>query len=123
MKIKTCTTELEQFRQQIYQNFNNRADTLMELVDAICSNPQAKSVVEYSLTPCFRRSYSTIFKAQFAHTLADRGMVYQPNPIKGKKPVTIGHQFSTAVHRVCEQLVMRRMRYSTEDHFCGGPGF
>ena len=136
MKIKTCTTELEQFRQQIYQNFNNRADTLMELVDAICSNPQAKSVVEYSLTPCFRRSYSTIFKAinememdklelahllapylprpkqrsfsllgvdvtpqprQFAHTLADRGMVYQPNPIKGKKPVTIGHQFSTAV--------------------------
>lgn len=34
----------------------------MELVDAICSNPDARSVVEYSLTPCFRRSYSTIFK-------------------------------------------------------------
>lgn len=108
----------------------------MELIDAICSNPHAQSVVEYSLTPCFRRSYSTIFKAinememddlaiahllapylprpqqraflllgtdvtpqprQFAHTLADRGVVYQPNPIKGNKPVTIGHQFSTAV--------------------------
>lgn len=108
----------------------------MELVDAICSNPHARSVVEYSLTPCFRRSYSTIFKAinememdelatahllapylprpqqrsfsllgmdvtpqprQFAYTLADRGVVYQPNPIKGNKPVTIGHQFSTAV--------------------------
>ena len=106
----------------------------MELVDAICSNPHARSVVEYSLTPCFRRSYSTIFKAinemewdelatahllapylpqpqqrsfwllgtdvtpqprQFAHTLADRGMVYQPNTIKGNKPVTIGHQYST----------------------------
>jgi len=106
----------------------------MELVDAICSNPHARSVVEYSLTPCFRRSYSTIFKAinememdeltiaqllapylprpqqrpfwllgtdvtpqprQFAHTLADRGMVYQPNTIKGNKPITIGHQFST----------------------------
>ena len=136
MIIKPDTTELEQFRQQLYQNFNNRADTLMELVDAICSNPHARSVVEYSLTPCFRRSYSTIFKAinememdelatarllapylprpqerpfwllgtdvtpqrrQFAHTLADRGMVYQPNPIKGNKPVTIGHQFSTTV--------------------------
>ncbi len=35
----------------------------MELVDAICSNPDARSVVEYSLTPCFRRSYSTIFQA------------------------------------------------------------
>lgn len=136
MTIKTCTTELEQFRQQLYQNFNNRADTLMELVDAICSNPDARSVVEYSLTPCFRRSYSTIFKAinememdemaiahllapylprpqqrpfwlvgtdvtpqprQFAYTLADRGMVYQPNPIQGNKPVTIGHQYSTTV--------------------------
>jgi hypothetical protein len=136
MTIKPYTTKLEQFRQQLYQNFNNRADTLMELVDAICSNPHARSVVEYSLTPCFRRSYSTIFKAinemewdelaiayllapylprpqqrsfqllgtdvtpqprRFAHTLADRGMVYQPNTIKGNKPVTIGHQYSTAV--------------------------
>ncbi len=108
----------------------------MDLVDAMCSNPHARSVVEYSLTPCFRRSYSTIFKAidemkwdeldiahllsaylprpqqrsfwllgtdvtpqprQFAHTLPDRGMVYQPNTIKGNKPVTIGHQYSTTV--------------------------
>ena len=107
----------------------------MELVDAICSNPHARSVVEYSLTPCFRRSYSTIFKAinemelddltpahllapylprprqrpfwllgtdvtsqprQFAHTLADRGMVYQPNTIKGNTPITVGHQYSTS---------------------------
>lgn len=128
------TNELKQFRQQLYQNFDNRADTLMELVDAICSNPHARSVVEYSLTPCFRRSYSTIFKAineitwddlmlarlvapylsqpqqraywllgsdvtpqsrQFAYTLADRGVVHQPNPIKGNKPITIGHQYAS----------------------------
>ena len=134
MNTKTYTNDLEQFRLELYQNFNNRADTLMELVDAICSNPDAQSVVEYSLTPCFRRSYSTIFKGinemewdelatvrllapylprpqqrsfwllgmdvtpqprQFAHTLADRGMVYAPNAIKGNKPVTIGHQYST----------------------------
>lgn len=134
MRNKTCTSELEQFRPELYQNFNNRADTLMELVDAICSNPNAQSIVEYSLTPCFRRSYSTIFKAinelkwddlatarllapylprprqrpfwllgvdvtpqprPFAHTLPDRGMVYSPNAIKGNKPVTIGHQYST----------------------------
>ena len=136
MTTKPCITELKQFRQELYQTFNNRADTLMELVDAVCSNPHARSVVEYSLTPCFRRSYSTIFKAidememddlmtarllapylprpkerpfwllgtdvtpqprQFAYTLADRGMVYQPNSIKGNIPVTIGHQYSTTV--------------------------
>jgi DDE superfamily endonuclease len=35
----------------------------MELVDALCSNGSARSVVELCLTPCFRRSYSTLFKA------------------------------------------------------------
>jgi hypothetical protein len=31
----------------------------------------------------------------FAPTLRDRGMVYQPNQVKGNKPVTIGHQYSS----------------------------
>jgi len=118
----------------LYQNFNNRADTLMDLLDAMCSVPHAKSVVEYSLASCYQRSYSTIFKAidelklaelwlphqvgpylpkpkkwpfwlliadvttssrSYAHTLEDRGMVYQPEVVKGKLPVTIGHQYST----------------------------
>jgi len=63
MNTHTCTTALVQFRQKLYQNFTNRADTLMELVDALCSTPSARSVVEYSLTPCFRRTYSTLYKA------------------------------------------------------------
>jgi DDE superfamily endonuclease len=134
MKTHTCTTALVQFRQKLYQNFTNRADTLMELVDALCSNTSARSVVEYSLTPCFRRTYSTLYKAlaewtwdtsnlarllapslprpsersfwllgvdvtpqprPFAPTLPDRSMVYQPNPVAGNTPVTIGHQYST----------------------------
>jgi hypothetical protein len=134
MDINRCTIEMEQFRDTLYQNLNNRADTLMELVDAISSNSDAKSVVEFSLTSCFRRSYSALFKAidemelpkmmlpylvapnlsrprqrafwllmtdvtpqprPYAQTLADRGMVYQPEVIKGKLPVTIGHQYST----------------------------
>jgi hypothetical protein len=136
MTTKPYTQELEQFRQQLYQNFNKRADTLMELVDAISSNPDARSVVEYSLTPCFRRSYSTIFKAlkemewdelliarlitpylprpqqrpywllandvtsqprPFAPTLPDREVVYQPNPVQGNKPITVGHRYSSLV--------------------------
>jgi hypothetical protein len=134
MNTNTCTTALVQFRHRLYQNFTNRADTLMELVDALCSTTSARSVVEYCLAPCFRRSYSTLFKAlaewswdekhlarllspflprpsqhsfwllgvdvtpqprPFAHTLPDRSMVYQPNPIAGNIPVTIGHQYST----------------------------
>jgi hypothetical protein len=130
MDITPSTTELEQFRYTLYQNLDNRADTLLELVDAICSTPQANSVVEYSLSAAFRRSYSTLFKGvneavmaerllphlvapvlprserwpfwllmvdvtpcarPYAHTLADRGLVYQPEVVKGKLPVTIGH--------------------------------
>lgn len=30
----------------------------------------------------------------YAETLADRGFVYQPNTIKGNKPISIGHQYS-----------------------------
>jgi hypothetical protein len=134
MNIKQATTDLEQFRTSLYQNFENRADTLMDLLDAMCSTPGAKSVAEYSLASVFRRSYSTLYKAiaemeleemwlphrlvpylpclqrwpfwllmvdvtpaprPYAHTLADRGMVYQPEVVKGKLPVTIGHQYST----------------------------
>ncbi len=134
MDITQCTNNLTQFRYRLYQNFANRADTLMELLDAICSVGDAGSVVAYSLAGCFRRSYSTIFKAinemeidekwllhsvspylrrprqwpfwllmvdvtpaprRYAPTLEDRGMVYQPEVVKGKKPVTIGHQYAT----------------------------
>ena len=30
-----------------------------------------------------------------AHTLKDRSFVHQPTPIKGQKPITIGHRYST----------------------------
>ena len=127
---------MQQFRYTLYQNFDNRADALLDLLDALCSQPDARSVVEYSLASSYRRSYSTIFKAlaelqlsalwlpqrlapylprpthrpfwlliadvtpcprPFARTLADRGLVYQPEVVKGKLPVTIGHQYSTVV--------------------------
>lgn len=106
----------------------------MELVDALCSYPEANSAAELSLAPCFRRGHASLYAAiadyewseedmsylaapyvnrpgqrpfwllgvdvtpqprPFAPTLADRGMVYQPNLVKGNKPVTIGHQYST----------------------------
>src|SRR6266508_3839958 len=72
MHTQPCTTALVQFRQKLYQNFTNRADTLLDLVDALCSNGSARSVVEYSLTPCFRRTYSTLYKALAEWTWDDQ---------------------------------------------------
>ena len=134
MDITQSQKQLKQFRLELYQNFNNRADTLLELVDALCSSPTAQSVVELSQSSCFRRSYSSLFKAiegwvpekmvlaqvlrpalpqpqqwpfwlllvdvtpqprPYGQTVADRTMVYEPTLIKGNKPVTIGHQYST----------------------------
>jgi hypothetical protein len=140
-------TQLEQFRNDLYIWFPHRADALMELLDALSSNLTARSVVELSLNPCFRRQYGSVhdgienlfspphgltclperpqWKEQeallhllvsflptpqrpfrllgtdvtpaarpFARTLEDRTVVYQPNPVKGVKPITLGHQYS-----------------------------
>jgi hypothetical protein len=139
-------SQLRQFRQELYQLLPARRDALLDLLDALCSSPQARSVVELSLSPLFRREYGSIsdaidhlFQARrpsraqverrvwdrqvarligrylpapqqrpfwllgtdvvpvprpFAPTLADKTYVYQPNPVAGNKPVTIGHAYS-----------------------------
>ena len=61
------TTQLKQFREQVYQNLNKRADAIMDLLDALSSNSQARSVVELSLEACFRREHTSIFKAITAY--------------------------------------------------------
>jgi len=57
------TEKLRQFRQKIYQNFNKRADTVLNLLDSLSSNENASSVVELSLNPAFERSYTALYKA------------------------------------------------------------
>jgi hypothetical protein len=130
--------QFTQFRLQLYhQHFNKRDDTLMELVDAICSGLPVRSVVEYSLSPCFRRNYNSLYKGIqdyqpqkaklnqsqlaapylpqpqkrpfwllgldvtpcpriYAFKLEGRECVYQPNPVRGSKQITYGHQYSDA---------------------------
>lgn len=142
-------TQLEQFRQRLYESFTYRADAVMDLLDALSSNITARSVVELCLNPLFRQGYGSVYTAiqdffqassphraaferrveeqerirllasflpvpqqrefwlfgldvtsaprPFARTLKDRMFVYQPNPIKGNKPVAIGHQYSALV--------------------------
>lgn len=80
-------TQLEQFREQVYQNLNKRADAIMDLLDALSSNNQARSVVELSLEACFRREHTSVFKAITAYrpewmskSLAQLAAVSLPDP-------------------------------------------
>jgi hypothetical protein len=82
-------SQLKQFRQEVYQNFNKRADTLMDLLDALSSNTAAHSVVELSLNPVFRRDYSALFTAldewepdQADKNLAQLAAPYLPQPAR-----------------------------------------
>lgn len=53
-------SQLKQFRNDVYEWFPHRADALMELLDALSSNTTARSVVELSVNPLFRREYSSV---------------------------------------------------------------
>jgi len=62
MSTQEYQNRFQQFRQSLYQNFDKRSDTAMELIDALCSYPAATSVVELSLASVFRRSYTALYK-------------------------------------------------------------
>ena len=51
------------FRAKIYDSFNVRADATMDLIDALSSNTFAKSPVQLSLNPQFKRQHSSIHDA------------------------------------------------------------
>ena len=60
MPTQDVITQLKQFRQQVYTFFPERADALMDLLDALSGNTHARSVIELSLNPLFRRGYSSV---------------------------------------------------------------
>jgi DDE superfamily endonuclease len=63
MNIQDNINQLVQFRSKIYQSVQQRRDSVMDLLDALCANDGAKSVVELSLNGLFRREYSALYKA------------------------------------------------------------
>lgn len=63
MNAPDLINQLVQFREQIYASFPQRSDSLMDLLDALCANTRAKSVVELSLNPLFRREYGALYAA------------------------------------------------------------
>ena len=54
---------LGEFRQQIYESFPKRRDATMNLLDSLCANTVAGSVVELSLNVPFDRKYSSLHDA------------------------------------------------------------
>jgi hypothetical protein len=60
-EIQTTIDQLAEFRRQLYSNFPGRADAIMNLLDALCNNTNARSVVQLSLNPIFRYSYNSIY--------------------------------------------------------------
>lgn len=61
--IPKSTSQFKQFRQAMYEAFEYRRDALMELVDALSSTRDARSVVELSMSPFFRREYPSLYDA------------------------------------------------------------
>ena len=55
MPVLNTESELYAFRKALYAQFEYRTDSAMDLLDALCSNQYARSPVELSLNPLFRR--------------------------------------------------------------------
>ncbi len=146
MDIQATVSQLESFRQALYETLDARADATMDLIDALSTNTSAWSVVALSLNPYFRFGYRSIYDAidnffvpdnpektdeeryemekrlmrlitnylpepknrpfwlfvldgtpcprQWARTLEDKGFIHVSEVVSGKKPVTIGHEYS-----------------------------
>lgn len=60
-EMQVAREQLKQFRHQLYSSLAYSGDTIMDLLDALSSNTTAKSVVELSLNPLFRRGYGSIY--------------------------------------------------------------
>lgn len=63
MDKQELTSPLQQFRQELYVLLPRRRDALLDLLDALSGSPSARSPVELSLSPLFRREYGSIREA------------------------------------------------------------
>jgi hypothetical protein len=74
--FQTIVAQLQNFRKSLHDLLPQRADSTMDLLDALSSNTNADSVVKLSLNPLFRRRYSSVFDV-VEHFLS-------PEPVKSK---------------------------------------
>jgi hypothetical protein len=116
--ISNSENQFSQFRSQLYhEHFNNRKDTLMDLLDSLCSDTQARSVVELSLNPHFKRDYNSLYKAiteyqpqQAFYNLAELAAPYLPPLWKGQFRV-LGLDFTACPRPYAFKLSQRESVY------------
>lgn len=60
---QTAVEKLACFRERLYEWFRYRTDALFNLLDSLCGNTTAQSVVELSLNGSFERKYSSLYDA------------------------------------------------------------
>lgn len=57
----TEQADLQQFRDTVYQNFEQRGDAALDLIDALTGSLVVESPVALSESPVFRREYSSVY--------------------------------------------------------------
>jgi hypothetical protein len=62
-KVAERIAQFIEFRDKLYSSFTYRADAIMDLLDALCGNTRATSVVQLSLSPLFDREYASVHDA------------------------------------------------------------
>ena len=85
---------LRSFRQELYDDLGLRQDSLFELVDAVLTAPERRTLVRLSLCPCFRRRWSSTCDALADGTLDVDGLraLFQarvPLPGPGERPLWV----------------------------------
>jgi len=119
--------QLQQFRSEVYQNFNNykRTDTLMDLVDDLSSNTTAKSVVELTLNPQFQRTYTALNKAITVECLADQQIARLAaktiEPPQTRKFYLFGADVTSSPRPYAETLPDRGFVYQPNTIKCNKP--
>ncbi len=71
--LKALAT-LRSFRQELYDDLGLRQDSLFELVDAVLTAPERRTLVRLSLCPCFRRRWPSTCDALADGTLDVGGL-------------------------------------------------
>ncbi len=71
---------LVQFQELLYSHLDNRANAVIELVNALSGNTHARSVVELSLSSLFGRHYSDLYKAIDAFALEEKAQWHLMEP-------------------------------------------
>ena len=59
--LKMSFEQLKQFRQSAYTLLGKGKDTIFDLMDAVLTSPRVNSFVELSLSPVFRRAWSSLY--------------------------------------------------------------